>query len=191
MNRKVILFSSRSEVQNRIDFLLYLSYWAHLVLMQLFKWKASECLYTRFSLSSPFHACILNLNKHFSIAACLRNVNTATLSVCEVVSCVCIIGYWRVRPVPLDFCTTRRWTTAQPNENNFSQHSPQKKFCWHGFTELKRLLDAMAARECPGVCRPEVAVTPEILNWEHKSCQCIRTDGRPRLWRCFTCTYDL
>lgn len=98
------------------------------------------------------------------------NINTATFNVPEaacVRACVRVRCWLSTRSQSL----TSVWPDAEPqwNENNFSQHSPQKKFCWHGVTELKRLLDAIATRRLSPLL--EVVVTLEVLNWEHKSYQ--------------------
>lgn len=138
--------------------------------MYLCKLKQSECLYIQkgFSLSSvsSSHISVFKLHKHVSNLACNANVNTATFSVPEA-SCARVRHWLSTRSQSL----TPVWPDAEPqwNENNFSQHSPQKKFCWHGVTELKRLLDAMATRRLSPLL--EVVVTLEVLNWEHKSYQ--------------------
>ncbi len=118
----------------------------------------------RVFLCRPTYAFLTYTNK--SASRTHANPNTPTFNV-------------RVRR-RLSTRSTSVWPAAEPqwNENNFSQHSPQKKFCWHGVTELKRLLDAIAARGS-SLLSPllEVVVTLEVLNWEHKSYQGIRTQA--------------
>lgn len=139
--------------------------------MYLCKLKQSECLYIQkgFSLSSVWssHISVFKLHKHVSNLACNTNVNTATFKRSRSIVRALVRRWLSTRSRSL----TPVWPDAEPqwNENNFSQHSPQKKFCWHGVTELKRLLDAIATLRLSPLL--EVVVTLEVLNWEHKSYQ--------------------
>lgn len=52
-------------------------------------------------------------------------------------------------------------TQLHTQQRQAKKYSPQKKFCWHGVTVLKRLLDAIAASGCskPHFCSSVVSVT--------------------------------